>query len=306
MRVRSFLVSLTVALSIVVGGAFAREAQRIHDWDTFGLPDRSTNAAYFRKNAMLQLGREQRLRNGVSWRLVTDLRSGIAMPRLAWARDRRHLLAANRWLEEVQAGDVMLEATWRRSVEQTYVSRVEHAIIQKEVALTYAGERLISLVSGGWFFSSGSHPATLQRGLTFDVETATMAQVTPCHGVENSPDGRSPLFTYGPFLDLCDMTTYRRFISLVKKIDDTRPVRHLAREVSDRSKGCWLEDPEQPLVREDQGYTLYLTFTGLAVQVSGAECPPVRTPDNPIIVPYRQLEPFLLPGPWRDELLALR
>ena len=40
------------------------------------------------------------------------------MPRLTWMRDRLRLLEANRWLEEVHGGDMLLEATWRRSVRQ--------------------------------------------------------------------------------------------------------------------------------------------------------------------------------------------
>jgi hypothetical protein len=58
-------------------------------------------------------------------------------------------------------------------------------------------------------------------------------------------------------------------------------------------------------VREEQEYALYLTFSGLAVHVGGPECPVARRPDNPIIVPYRRLEPLMQPGPWRDELLSL-
>jgi hypothetical protein len=133
-----------------------------------------------------------------------------------------------------------------------------------------------------------------------------MMQVTPCPGGGHSRGDRNPLFRYGRLLDLCDEALYRRFVSLVREIDEKRPVRHLTRDEPDRSKGCWLEDPDQPLVREDQEYIVYLTFAGLAVHVSGPECPAVRTPDNPIIVPYGPLKPFMLPGAWRDELLALR
>jgi hypothetical protein len=112
-------------------------------------------------------------------------------------------------------------------------------------------------------------------------------------------------FRYGGLLDLCDAADYRRFVSLVREIDDARPARHLPPEAGDRTKGCWRENPDQPLVREDQEYVLYLTFAGLAVHVADDYCPDARRPDNPVIVPYRRLEPFMLPGPWRDELLSL-
>jgi hypothetical protein len=316
MRIRQLLVCLTLALSVAVGLASTVWAQRLRAWDDYGLPDSSTFASYFRQHATLRLGPEQRLPNGVSWRLVTELGSGITMPRLTWMRDRQRLLAANRLLEHLHAGEMLIEAAWRHSVEEYYWAQepaiaplllrdlaAEHAIIQKDVTLTYAGKRLISLFAGGWFFSSGSHPPDWLRALTFDLETAAMVEVTPCPSVGHSPGDRNPLFRYGPLLDLCDKATYRRFVSLVREIDDAQPVRHLPREASDRSTGCWLEDPGQPLIREDQEYVLYLTFAGLAVQVSGSECPSARTPDNPIIVPYHRLEAFMLPGPWRDELL---
>ena len=39
----------------------------------------------------------------------------------------------------------------------------------------------------------------------------------------------------------------KRFVSLVREIDDARPARHLPPEESDRTKGCWRENPDQPL-----------------------------------------------------------
>jgi hypothetical protein len=82
-------------------------------------------------------------------------------------------------------------------------------------------------------------------------------------------------------LNLCDEMTYRAFIKLVKEIDDERAVRHLPPSASDKTRGC-VEWSHEPLVREEQEYTLYLPFSGLAVHVGGSE------------------------GPWRDELLALQ
>jgi hypothetical protein len=31
-----------------------------------------------------------------------------------------------------------------------------------------------------------------------------------------------------------------------------------------------------------------------------------RSTVNPLIIPYREVEPFMIPGPWRDELLKLK
>lgn len=317
MRSLPLLFRLIFALLVSLGFAPTGQAQQLDSWDDFGLAERSTNASFFRQHATLRLGREHRLPNGISWRLLTDVASGIAMPRLTWMRDRQRLLTANQLLEQLHGGEMRLEASWRLTLQEAYAQDLmtppallrdvatRPAIVQKDVALTYASERLVSLMVGGWFVSPGSHPPDLLRGVTFDIQTATMMQVTPCPGAGHSPGDRNPLFRYGRLLDLCDKASYRRFVSLVKEIDDAQPMRHLSWEASDRSAGCWLEDPGQPLIREDQEYVLYLTFAGLAVQVSGPECPPVRTPDNPIIVPYHRLESLMLAGPWRDELLAL-
>jgi hypothetical protein len=226
MHIRQLLICLTFALSAALGLASTGWAQRLRDWDVFSLPDSSAFASYFRQHAALRLGSERRLPNGVSWRLVTDLESGITMPRLTWMRDRQRLLAANRLLERLHGGEMLIEAAWRRSVQEFYLAQepaiarsilrdlaTEHAIIQKDAALTYAGKRLISLVAGGWFFSSGSHPPDWRRALTFDLDTAAVVEVTPCPGVGHSADDRDPLFRYGPLLELCDKATYRRFVA---------------------------------------------------------------------------------------------
>jgi hypothetical protein len=108
------------------------------------------------------------------------------------------------------------------------------------------------MVSGGRFLSPGSRPPTFLRGLTFDLDTDTMTHVAPCpdsgrgYGAGfGEPDNYR--FRYGDLLDLCDPAAYRRFVALVREIDDARPVRHLARSENDRRKGCWLEDPIVPL-----------------------------------------------------------
>lgn len=187
--------------------------------------------------------------------------------------------------------------------------RAGPALFQGDVGLTLAGGRLMSLFSGGWYPSGGSDSPDFLRGLTFDLDAATVTHVSSCDsGRRYGSDGGTPRtyrFRYGSLLDLCDAADYRRFVSLVREIDDARPARHLPPEESDRSKGCWRENPDQPLVREDQEYVLYLTFAGLAVHVADDYCPVARRPDNPVIVPYRRLEPLMLPGPWRDELLSL-
>jgi hypothetical protein len=324
MPVRRLALRLALAVAIVVAAAVTAQAQPKYDWDVADMPDPSTWASYFRQHARLRLGPEQRLPNGVAWRLVTDIRSAIAMPRLTWMRDRRRLLAANRLLEQIHGGEALLVASYREELWRAYTTiadpegeraliatvKTEPVVFQADVGLTLAGGRFLSVFSGGWFWAPASHPPEFLRGLTFDLDAGTVTQVLSCDSAgrygNNGGEPHIYRFRYGSLLDLCDAADYRRFVALVREIDDAQPARHLPPEESDRTKGCWRENPDQPLVREDQEYVLYLTFTGLAVHVADDYCPDARRPDNPIIVPYRRLEPLMQPGPWRDELLALQ
>jgi hypothetical protein len=242
------------------------------------------------------------------------------MPRLTWMRDERRLATANRLLEQVQGREIQAERVgWRDVVESENAFRRgagvppltdRHGLVQSDIDLTYAGFHLMSLRASGQFASAGNHPDDLVRGLTFDLDKGAIFQVASCNVAQrygfsdrDYPHGNFA-FRYGDLIDLCDPSRYRDFIALVKEVDNSRPIRHLPSSTSDRAKGC-IEDFDEPLVREQQEYALYLTFAGLAVQVTGHECPVFRTPDNPIIVPYRRLEPLMQPGPWKDELLGL-
>jgi hypothetical protein len=235
-------------------------------------------------------------------------------------RDERHLATANRLLEQVHGREIQAERVgWRDIVESENAFRRgasvpplndRHGLVQSDIDLTYAGFHLMSLRASGQFASAGNHPDDLVRGLTFDLDKGAIFQVASCNigqpygfSDRDYPQGNFA-FRYGDLLDLCDPGRYRDFIALVKEVDDSRPIRHLPSSTSDRAKGC-IEDFDESLVREQQEYALYLTFAGLAVQVTGHECPAFRTPDNPIIVPYRRLEPLMQPGPWKDELLGL-
>ncbi len=298
-RFRCFLCYVICLLATSTNGSPSR-ADNLYDWDFYELGDPSGWAAYFWRSARIRLGGEHRLPNGVSWRLLTDVNSGIAIPRLT--------------------GEMLIEKEEWRNVERENEFRVnrgvppleaKHAITQWDVGLTYVGSRLMSLMSAAFVETAGNKPPALLRGLTFDLESGTIEHVRACPGnksygfLDSGRDHGRFFFRYGDLLQLCDPASYRAFIALVKEIDDKRSARHLPPSESDRTKGC-VESIDQPVIREEQEYILYLTFAGLAVQATGSECAVTRTPDNPVIIPYRRLESFMLPGPWRDELLNLR
>jgi hypothetical protein len=303
-----------ILLASLLLATWPSRGNNYYDWSgEIDLGPPSGWADYFKENARIRLGPERRLPNGVSWRLLKDLRSGIAIPRVTWMPNRHHLRTANQLLATVHGGEMLVESNERRVWQQyTHHALQGHALEQWDVDLTYVGPRLMSIMSGAYSLTGGSGTPGYLRGLTFDLEKGTMTAVSACSGGPHpyatpKAAGRPSdyWFVYGELLQLCDEISYRNFVALVKEVDDARPARHLPPTVSDQTKGC-VEWPHQPLVREEQEYALYLTFSGLAVQIGGSECPVARRADNPIIVPYRRLKPFMLPGPWRDELLALR
>jgi hypothetical protein len=65
------------------------------------------------------------------------------------------------------------------------------------------------------------------------------------------------------------------------------------------------------LLAEDVFVLPVLTSAGLALHdflhnwpsMSRLKCLSGRDEDDPVIIPYRELEPFMKPGPLRDELL---
>jgi hypothetical protein len=150
MSFRRLALRLSLAIAIVGAAAVTAQAQPKYDWDVPDMPESSTWASYFQEHARLRLGPEQRLPNGVAWRLVTDTQSTIAMPRLTWMRDRRRLLTANRLLEQIHGGEMLLDAKyreekWRASTEFMDPGplrdsiRTEPTLFQADVGLTLAG-----------------------------------------------------------------------------------------------------------------------------------------------------------------------
>src|SRR5215204_1510853 len=65
-------------------------------------------ATYYRLHAKVRSGPEQRLANGVTWRLLTDIRTGAAAPRIVWMADQKALLKANALFEAVH-GEALVQ-----------------------------------------------------------------------------------------------------------------------------------------------------------------------------------------------------
>lgn len=320
--VRGVVLALLIvtALAAGAGSVAAEDAQE---------PSGST---YYRKHSRVRLGPEKRLPNGIAWRLFTDAKTRIAMPRITWMPDVRSLRTANRLLEDAHGGALWRSAAAREHLEELdegYRARgdmlispiVDAPYVQTDIDLTYASSALMSVVEGHYeVFDFNANIGSLE-GKTFDLRRATAFGLTECTGKsvgdgEETPPGkaeRDPLFEFGDLLRVCDRDALRDFVRLLR----THAEKGAERAANDKDifvTQCIEYFRKPTYIGEQNSLRLYLTFKGLAVQVgfdyldwgSNSACSDARTAINPVIIPYRELEPFMQPGPWRDELLALR
>jgi hypothetical protein len=185
--------------------------------------------------------------------------------------------------------------------------------------VTYATSRLISIVDLGYFKHEGSSVVRRISALTFDLERDRLYKIASCsagdilHASDKMVGADKYLFRFGDLLKVCDHQTYRRFVELLA----SKAEQQARRVISSRQyevRSCishYIGDGKD--FDEGQEIVLYLTFAGLAVHRTSflpdpnqSTCALNRSALNPVIIPYRELEPFMTPGPWRDELLALQ
>jgi hypothetical protein len=320
---------------LAVVGVLPSHAAFIDGWSDgeYTAWDQATWAAYYRKHARVRLGPEQRLPNGVSWRLHEDLATKLAMPRVTWMPDRQSMRSANDMLDMVHGGSMLFSGAMGRWLDQINNIRrdrglpaleYDHPVVQTDVGLTYATSSLMSLVELAYVEPEGSAIPRIIRGLTFDLRTRQMYRIEACPGsdipygsgqytVERYPLLGEPvnyLFQFGRLLRVCDRATYLKFIELL-----AAKAAFVAGQMAKSKDPVVRECSEKagPFIGEDQEIVLYLTFRGLAVHnteywpnSSRSYCTLQRSPVNPVILPYRELEPFMILGAWRDELLGLR
>jgi hypothetical protein len=210
------------------------------------------------------------------------------------------------------------------TLEEIESARVILRGIQQDVDLTYASVNLVSAVSV--VGSNLSRPFFYPEGVTFDLARGTIHRVMPCNSANHydygqvADGGPNYLFRFGPLLRICDQASYRAFkrlyaeraaiaariqAPLIKRPPETAADSHMGTCLDQ-----YIDADKYPNL--DYEFTLYLTFKGLAAHRSWFEsalemrnCTFV-TPLNPTIIPWRDLEPLMQPGPWRDELLALQ
>ena len=300
--------------------------------------DQATWAAYYRKNARVRLGPEQRLPNGVSWRLHVDAGTKLALPRITWMPNAQSTRTANAMLDMVHGGAMLFSAAMGQELDEINDRELrrgfpaleyDRPVVQTDVGLTYATPTLVSLADLGYVKSGGTGVWRIIRGLTLDLRTRQMFRVEACPGSDVAYGSEvygaagitadrkysievpgNYLFQFGKLLQICDRERYLKFIELL-----TAKAALVAEQMVKSKDPAveWCSEKAGPFIGEDQEIVLYLTFKGLAVHnteyrpnAGRSYCTLHRSPVNPVILPYRELEPFMIPGAWRDELLKLR
>jgi hypothetical protein len=235
--------------------------------------------------------------------LLIDARTGAAVPRITWMGDQKSLFKANALFDAVHGAALVgydVENLERRRQELYNDGRPPNAIklpyfVPESVVVTYATSRLVSYVEVKRRLV-GSISVDV-RGRVLDLERG---QITEISGCRNSNDWRD--FRFGEWLEVCGDSAYESFKALWG--DKLRQAVAKARAQGADLSEAASEIPET-LKRYDERIALYLTPTGLAV-VDKTWIGPRAFKNvmvNPVILPYRDLEPFMKPGPWRSDML---
>lgn len=309
------------------GGYYSRYA------DGDSIAGQETWIAYYVGHAQVRKGPERKLATGVRWRLVTDQRTGIAMPRIVWMSESRMRATADRMLEMVH-GAAMLFSRQQQEAFLAYLrdneenvprfsgkSEEDHKrhfrnvrelmpkriVTQTDVALTYASSGFVSLIDLGFIYrDEGTYLPRIIRGVTIDLERRRIFTMEACPegSLKGSRDQSTALFRFADLLEICDLDSLKRFNAV-------------AEAANDRIRAA-TADSKDPLIKGCQGtgigdgheVVVYLAVGGLAVHLTQfwpdaatRSCPLTLTARNPLIVPYRDLEPLMKPGSLREELL---
>ncbi|MGQ0580899.1 MAG: hypothetical protein ACT4O6_03120 [Reyranella sp.] len=242
-----------------------------------------------------------------SWALETDTRTKLAYPRIV---DLAHGSSniVNGALVAIHGRMIRLALESDRIAT---INRGDEAwepgssIMQTAAKVTYFSDTYLSIVEVGVERTGGTAQIPYARGVTIDVERGTILVVEAC-----GSDRRGPMFKFGNVLSVCTKARFATFRDLWKAHALELVTRVQAESLPTDLEVCrpralaYIDQPE---------FSLYLTDAGLAIHsvrsVSNGEnqcVDDIHNPFNPVIIPYRKLEPLMQPGPLRDELLRQR
>ena len=178
-------------------------------------------------------------------------------------------------------------------------------------ALTYATPRMVSYVevrihaSGG---ASAPLPGPIGRLLDLDHNRVYSRETCPTTDPGDESKTRNAAFRLGDLFEVCDPDSISRFTALWEsRLDEQTKTAAFSQD----PYGEYCKESMQGLDNYHLGFSLYLTATGLAVHnasffplMAVRECLQYKSAINPVVIPYRELEALMKPGPLKDELLS--
>lgn len=246
------------------------------------------------------------------------------MPRITWMPDRKSMAVANKMLDALQGQAVEsaraeaennLGLSLEIVKEKPYLTlshlihppfTIQRSVVQTDIALTYATANFVSLVElSNSLLPEANFNRRHMQGLILDLRHDRVLATGPCPG-KTEYDGRSKdgdFFQVGDFLQFCDEPSLDAFRNSIR--DKSKPA--LAAAAS--SKDPFIKRCRKPYLAIDQRFVFFLTPGGLAVHATEfwanalSDCALRRSSVGTFIIPYRELERFMQPGPLRDELL---
>ncbi|HZP98333.1 MAG TPA: hypothetical protein VFB13_02265 [Reyranella sp.] len=311
-----------MAIAILPSRAFASEPI-CHDFD-YTDPDlfEWLHAFYVGLGPPI-LGAERRLRNGVAWRVVIDAGTHLAEARITWMPDRKAMEKANRFLEGAQACRILkyyqmatdsfgAAKEWLEKEGRPIVGIPDTGFLRTSpdlVELTYASNSLLS----GYNVLADVQTGRLwpyKETYIWDLSENRLVGHEDCAAPAEPTLRLSSPFRLQGLLDLCKAEAHEKFLALWKSKFAMLAAAPAAKH-DPGLRNCPEENLEEyPPARRwafyaltDAGLAVHTTFDGYNA-LRG--CILIKNTLNPVIIPYRELEPWLVPGPWRDELLKAR
>jgi hypothetical protein len=313
-------VLMSMALSTVAPAApqTTLEDEISYNSEVWNLKEGAKFATYYRRHALIspRPEPEQRLANGVRWRLLVDERTGARMPRITWMPNRRSMAIANEFLEMAHAAAIAKADTFNRMWVHYNTERALRGLpsyapqaLQSDVELTYATSRFVGYIDLGTEEISEKTFSGRRAVRMFDIGTGAAYEFGLCP-VRYGWDGHGHEFTIPinsvPPFAVCSDAAYDAFKAVAMKWAS------LAIPAGERDRqpveGC--SRTAHTVARWGPRGVNYLTPIGLAMILTDAW--PVGRPTNcrlsagdPVIIPYRELKRFMRRGPLGDELLKL-
>ncbi len=165
------------------------------------------------------LGLEQRLTNGVAWRLVIDAATRLAAPRITWMPDKQAMQKANRMFEAIQGCSMLtyngMAASFYAISKGRDVPRPRSGFIVQSIevaTLSYATPNLVSAFEVVVEQTEAMMiPALIGRVL--DLKRDKIVSPERC-GDESGIWTLATMFRFGDLLEVCDAETHARFVAL--------------------------------------------------------------------------------------------